>query len=78
MTYVNSGVNGRASVRAELFKPFLATPTGYLSNTFADDAGPFLSVNSGTNTASTSYDGFTVESSGAFTGTIRVYGYQNS
>jgi hypothetical protein len=77
--YGKSGINGQPSMRAELFKPFLATPTGYLSSTYGNDSSPFIAIVNGTNTASTSYDGFTVSmDAGTITGTIRVYGYANS
>jgi len=79
MSYCKSGANGQVSVRAELFKPFLATPTGYIASAFGVDSSPFLTINNGAHTASTSFDGFTVAVDvGTITGTIRVYGYQNS
>jgi hypothetical protein len=60
--------------------PFAAVPTTVKSDSAYDD-GSFYNIYNyvGYNTNSTSYDGFTLYTSGtSFTGTIRVYGYQNS
>jgi hypothetical protein len=76
--YGNTTYGANSSMRAEVFKPFSATPTGYLSTAFIHDATPFTTITNGSNTALTSYDGFTVFSTATFSGTIRVYGYQNS
>ena len=64
----------------EMFDPFAATPTqgtsilnGYYGGSY------YLLICSDTNTNSTSYDGFSlIPAAGTITGTVRVYGYQNS
>ena len=76
--YGNTTYGANSSVSAQIFKPFSATPTAYLSTQFIHDATPFTTITNGSNTATTSYDGFTVFSTATFSGTIRVYGYQNS
>lgn len=69
-------------ISLQVFNPFLATSSRYLGNCFIKEtAGPpnILSFGGYHSTAS-SYDGFTILTSGgaSFTGTIRVYGYLNS
>jgi hypothetical protein len=64
----------------EIFDPFAATATqgtsilnGYYGGSY------YLLICENTNTNSTSYDGFTlIPGTGTITGTVRVYGYQNS
>ena len=64
----------------EMFDPFAATPTqgtsilnGYYGGSY------YLLICENTNTNSTSYDGFSlIPATGTITGTVRVYGYQNS
>jgi hypothetical protein len=64
--------------RAELSNPFAASPTSYLSHSQDPLSGGRVVLNSGSNSNSTSYDGFTVyPDSGTITGTIRVYGVRN-
>ena len=71
---------GLHTASMDIFDPFAATPTqgtsilnGYYGGSY------YLLICSDTNTNSTSYDGFTlIPGTGTITGTVRVYGYQNS
>ena len=71
---------GLHTASMDIFDPFAATPTqgtsilnGYYGGSY------YLLICSDTNTNSTSYDGFTlIPLLGTITGTVRVYGYQNS
>ena len=64
----------------DIFDPFPATPTqatniaiGYFGG---NNYGTFMAL---VNSNSTSYDGFSlIPVSGTVSGTVRVYGYQNS
>ena len=71
---------GLHTASMDIFDPFAATPTqgtsilnGYYGGSY------YLLICSDTNTNSTSYDGFSlIPLLGTITGTVRVYGYQNS
>jgi hypothetical protein len=61
----------------ELFRPNMAEKTFYKAHTgYGSDEELFLHY--GQQTSSTQFDGFTLTGSTTLTGTIRVYGYQNS
>jgi len=71
--------NGRAYGIVNISNPFAAAATSYIASSQdpVDSAG--LDFRCGSNTNSTSYDGLTFfVGSGSFTGTIRIYGVQNS
>ena len=64
-----------------VYSPQAAVATNYNALTgFVLNSGVYAQyLLQGTNTNATSYDGFTMTIGGtSFTGTIRVYGYQNS
>ena len=68
-------------VSFQVFNPFLAASSRYLGNSFIKEAAgpPNVLSFGGYHSTASSYDGFTILASGtSFTGTIRVYGYQNS
>jgi hypothetical protein len=62
-------------IDANLYKPFLASPTMYECT---EMHGNDQSRITGKNTASTSYDGFTIFSTSTLTGTVRVFAFKNS
>jgi hypothetical protein len=63
-----------------VFSPALARRTVFSGNGgYQSGGGATLEITWGQHTTATAYDGITVNYSGtSFTGTIRVYGYQNS
>ena len=69
---------GRKYGVTEVFSPNVAIATGIMS-TATNMATAGIGLIGGQHTLANAYDGFTVFSaSGTITGTIRVYGYQNS
>jgi hypothetical protein len=79
VTYYNNGTG--STVAIDIQNPFTATPTSsYTNSGYVSAIGNYYVQSSfSVNNASTSYDGFTILTSGtSFTGTIRVYGYSNS
>jgi hypothetical protein len=71
--------NGRSYGIINISNPFATAQTSYIASSQdpVDQAG--LDFRCGNNTNSTSYDGLTfLAPSGSFTGTIRIYGVQNS
>lgn len=67
-----------APLRLELTRPALAATTGYLAMSFRTNDKP-AQITSGVHALGTAYDGFSlIASTGNITGTVRVYGYQNS
>jgi hypothetical protein len=77
---VRFGSNGteKVHVNVNLSDVALAAPTSIYAS--GNDAAPTtIFATGGVHTLSTAYDGFTVIcNTGTFTGTIRVYGYENS
>jgi hypothetical protein len=66
------------SCMGDILVPALAKRTEYFSNAYAITSRGFV-LQGARHTLENSYDGLTVyPSTGNFTGTIRVYGYQNS
>jgi hypothetical protein len=67
---------GEIFSHVNLFRPFLAEPTMFENTAIhANDQNRIT----GKNTASTSYDGFSIiGTGGTLTGTVRVFGYKNS
>jgi hypothetical protein len=67
------------AVSIEIARPFNTSTTQYTTvSSNANQGGFRQDVLGGINTNSTSYDGFTLSFNENVTGTIRVYGYQNS
>jgi hypothetical protein len=59
-----------------IYKPFLASKTNFLSNFHGAD--PSTGIINTEHQLTNSYDGFTIiASAGTITGTIRIYGYKN-
>ena len=80
VSYLDPTGNGNI-VTIDIFNPFSAARTNMIgANGYASSVpNYYMQLNYSTNTASTSYDGFTILTSGtSFTGNIRVYGYANS
>jgi hypothetical protein len=80
VTYLDPTGNSNI-VAIDVFNPFGAAPTTTISTAGYASSIPnyYAQVIYSANTASTSYDGFTILTSGtSFTGNIRVYGYSNS
>jgi hypothetical protein len=74
---IGTGTAGLHWGNVEYFRPFAAEQT--LSLTMGNNVAPSSEIHSTQHTLSTSYDGITIyPDSGTFTGTLRVYGYQNS
>lgn len=72
----NSYVN---SISFNIYNPFATTYTSYYSMGSCFYSGFLQNItNTGNHKANTSYDGFTLLSGSNMTGTIRIYGYQNS
>jgi hypothetical protein len=68
--------SGACAARAEVFSPYLASPTVLLAQSFASGSEQIIVAAS--NTASTQFDGFTLyPSTSTITGVVRVYGYRN-
>jgi hypothetical protein len=68
-------VNG---VELNVFNPFFASATGFLSANSRSSSGALYHAYAGTHNQTVSYDGFTISPvSGNMTGTIRVYGVKN-
>jgi hypothetical protein len=71
--------SGNTFVMLNISNPFAAAESSYFANTQDPASQAFIDIRSGNNTNATSYDGLTVfVSSGTMTGSIRVYGVQNS
>jgi hypothetical protein len=81
-TSMNTGGTGSdpgSHTTLEIFSPFLAQRTGFKSQTYLTISGAWMRVAFGQMTNTTSFDGFTLApGSGTISGTVRVYGYQNS
>ena len=67
--YTSNGFRGGSSV--DIHAPFLAERTSIHGTT----SGAYLALNGGVLDNATSYDGFTLLTGGAITGTISIYGY---
>ena len=79
VTYYNTGTG--STVAIDIGNPFTATPTSAFINSgyVSSISNYYVQSNFDVHTASTSYDGFTILTTGtSFTGNIRVYGYANS
>jgi len=62
---------------AELFNPFLAVPTAYISHNMRYISGATIEDYYGSHNQSTSYDSINIiASTGTFTGEMSVYGYR--
>ena len=67
------------AISIQLARPFDSSTTQYTTvSSNANQGGFRQDVLGGINTNSTSYDGFTLSFNENVTGTIRIYGYQNS
>jgi|LakMenEpi03Aug12_release.lakeMendotaPanAssembly.Ray.scaffolds.fasta_scaffold564724_1 hypothetical protein len=77
----NPGGASLSSTTIEMYNPQVASvATTFLTNSAGYDAsGPTVNIVNGSNSATTQFDGFTLISSNAnISGTVRIYGYQNS
>jgi len=75
--YVETSSDQGSSVLITVMDPQRATKTrAFFSSTYGN--GAELRQLFGAQSATTQFDGFTVATPGSMTGTIRVYGYQNS
>ena len=71
------GASGAArfNIATEVFTPFLTSATGIINHYGATGISGLAT---GTHTASTSFDGFTIyPATGTISGSLRVYGYKN-
>ena len=68
--YTSNGFRGGSSV--DIHAPFLTERTSIHGTT----SGAYLALNGGVLDNATSYDGFTLLTGGAITGTISIYGYR--
>jgi len=71
----------RGLITFDVFRPFLTTSTLFnaMNSWPASGSDPVMFIGVGSNSLTTSFDGFTlIASAGTITGTIRVYGYKNS
>lgn len=81
MAFTNQATASSQAYSAQIFSPFQSTPTRHLANAGAPENDATLNMYQfyGFHSTASAYDGFTVTTAGtSFTGTIRVYGYQNS
>jgi hypothetical protein len=70
---------GNTFGNVNISNPFATAQSSYFANTQDPQSEALIDIRSGNNTNATSYDGLTVfVSSGTMTGSIRVYGVQNS
>jgi len=80
--YWDSGAtrtSGRSFNLINIASPFEAAETSYFANAQDPNTGAVVDIRCGQNTNATSYDGLSVYiTAGTMTGTIRVYGVQNS
>jgi hypothetical protein len=78
--YFLSSINtSRNAITANIFSPNLAQFTQILSHGNYGAASSTIYMTSGAHEVATAYDGMTLyPTSGTITGTLRVYGYQNS
>jgi hypothetical protein len=67
-----------SALNLQIFAPQLAEPTAFMAHQMNPGSSAILEQHYGTHNQSTAYDGFTVSLSNAITGSLRVYGYQNS
>lgn len=68
-----------AATMLHVFSPKLATRTSLRGTTTYNSGGGYGAESLAAHTSTTQFDGFTLyPASGTFTGTVRVYGYQNS
>jgi hypothetical protein len=74
------GNTGTTLVAMDIFDPFAASATHYITNgQYGGATGVQFQSYTGLHNVATSYDGLTIfTDTGTFTGTIRVYGYANS
>jgi hypothetical protein len=76
-----SGAATSAAVSMWIDNPFEAVPTKFISQTLDRSSliGVISATNTGHNTNSTAYDGFSlITSTGTISGTLRIYGLRNS
>jgi hypothetical protein len=60
----------------EMIDPFKASATGYILASIRNDGNAFFNPSAGTHNQTVSYDGFSlIASTGTFTGSVSVYGY---
>jgi len=63
---------------ADIFNPFLAVPTGFISHNFRNNSNAQIEDYYSQHNQSTSYDSINIIAhTGNFTGTVSVYGYRN-
>jgi hypothetical protein len=71
--------SGRTFNQVNIGNPFATAESSYFSICQDPASSAFIDIRSGSNSNATSYDGMTIYvGSGNFTGSIRVYGVQNS
>ena len=71
--------SGRTFNQINIGNPFATAESSYFCISQDPLSGAFIDIRSGSNSNATSYDGMTIYvGSGNFTGSIRVYGVQNS
>jgi hypothetical protein len=77
-THLSSFPNGHAVVSFQIFQPFLARPTTFITTSAAWDGSQSVSFRfGGFSTPVTSYTGLSIfAASGTFGGTLEVYGYR--
>ena len=72
------GTDGIAGT-INVYSPQLATPTRCINDGMDSRSTPRIDIYAGRHTLGTAYDGMTfLTSAGTMTGTIRIYGYENS
>ena len=64
--------------RVDVFNPARAVPTNFLSFNNEQVTAPYWHQIANVNTNATAYDGFSILSANAITGTVRIYGLRNS
>lgn len=75
-----SGTNAYLSqLTLEIFRANVSGQAGFISHSFSYDGGYLVSFRGGVCTQATAHDGITfISTSGTITGTVRVYGYENT
>lgn len=75
----DTGTSGGGLQTAIISRPFTATPTLTFFNSISYNLNSYYNISGGFHNVSSSFDGFTVYMATAqMTGTLRVYGMQNS
>jgi len=70
---------GKSFLIMDVISPFLAESTGvWLQNGYNSSINPAMNIHSLNHSVTSSFDGFTITSSAALTGTCTVFGYSKS